>query len=103
MSTLLNSVILKSDKEKTDNCRENPAACLGQVVVDGCVIVMLFGFLSYTIDAQMPSMENSAAFLSVWVPVLFLLKAMELEYADQLARVAGFTLATKIFAILTTS
>lgn len=98
---LISDLLMSSSDDNTKDCRKNPMACFRQVVIDGMVIVVMFTFLSWHINHELPAPTSLIDFMTVWTPMLFVLKAMDLEYSDQLARVAGWTLGTKVFNILT--
>jgi hypothetical protein len=101
MSALVEKLVGKSTQDNTDKCSLNPTACLGQVCFDGIVVVCMYAFLTYQVDKTWIDVDAALTFFSIWVPVLFLLKGLDLEYGDQLSRVAGWSLGNKLFAILT--
>ena len=96
----LGRLIEKSTDENTAKCKLDPNACLWQCCVDAIVFVILFSAMSMLIDHRRPNIDSLVIFLSIWIPTLFFLKAMDLEYSDQLARVAGWTLAQKMFSVM---
>lgn len=97
----IQDIITSSSKKYTEDCRSHPEKCLRQVVIDALVIIGLFAFLTSFVDHQTPSVDQIITFLTVWTPILFLLKTMDLENTEQFGRVAMWTLATKVFTILT--
>jgi hypothetical protein len=101
MSALVEKLVSKSTQKNTETCRSHPSKCLGQVCFDGIVIVAIYSLLTYVTNKDWLSMDAILTFLSLWVPMQFLLKGLDLEYSDQLARVAGWTIGNKLFAILT--
>jgi hypothetical protein len=60
----------------------------------------MYAILSQLVDKTWPTFDGIAGFISIWIPVAFILKVMQLEYADQLARVIGFQLGTKLFMMM---
>lgn len=82
------------------NCKDDPGKCLRQVIVDGIVFAALYAALTQLVDKQWPSPDGIVGFVAIWVPIAFIVKVMHLEYADQLARVIGFQLGTKLFSIM---
>lgn len=94
------AIINKSTDENTKNCKDTPNECLWQCIVDAMVFVTMFTSMSFLIDHRGPNINNILTFVSVWIPTLFLLKAMDLEYSDQLARVIGWSLGSKMFSSL---
>lgn len=101
MSALLENLVSKSTQKNTETCRSHPGKCLGQVSFDGIVIVAIYSLLTYVMNKQGLSMDASLTFLSLWIPLQFIFKSLDLEYSDQLARVAGWTIGNKLFSILT--
>lgn len=94
------AILEKSTDSNTANCKVNPGMCLWQCCIDGVVFASLFTAVSFLIDHRAPDVNSIFTFLSIWVPTLFLLKALDLEYSDQLARVAGWSLGSKMFSAL---
>ena len=65
------------------------------------IILGSYAVLSLALDnGSSFTLEGTATFLAVYVPLSFALKALEVEYNDQLVRVAMFQLGIKIFNIL---
>lgn len=93
--------ISKSTKKNTEGCREKPGQCLRQIILDGIIIVALYSILTHAIDGVTPDLDKMLGFLSVWTAIIFLLKSLDVDQSDQFARVAFWTIATKIFGILT--
>jgi hypothetical protein len=101
MSALIEKLVSTSTQKNTETCRSHPGKCLGQVCFDGIVIVAIYSLLTWVMNHDAVNTDASLTFLSLWIPVQYLLKALDLEYSDQLARVAGWTLGNKLFSILT--
>lgn len=94
---------LEEFPEDSNTCSpERPWKCLWRVAMDALVIVGVYGLLTMLIEERAPRLDALVTFLSLFVPIGFGLHMMKLDYADQLVRVAGFQLGTKIFATLTT-
>ena len=53
------------------------------------------------IDGVVPDIDRIVGFLAIWTCIMFLLKALDVEQSDQFARVAFWTIATKVFGLLT--
>lgn len=94
------NIIHSSTDENTAKCKTDPGMCLWQCVIDATIFATLFSAASLVIDHRKPDLDSIFVFLSLWIPVLYLLKSMDLEYSDQLARVAGWSLAQKMFSAL---
>lgn len=93
--------ISNSTKKNTESCRERPARCLRQIILDGVVIIVLYSLLTHAIDGAAPDIDRMLGFLSLWTAIMFLLKSLDVDQSDQFARVAFWTIATKVFGILT--
>lgn len=91
----------KSTKKNTEGCRDKPAKCLRQILLDGVIIIGLYSLLTHIVDGVAPDFDKMAGFLALWTSIMFLLKSLDLEQSDQFARVAFWTIATKVFGILT--
>ena len=100
--SLFSRIIKESTEDRTEHCKEDPVGCLKQVVLDGVVFIVMFSILSIVADRKVPDADSLVTFFSVWVPLLFVLKLMDLEYAQQFARVAGWLMAQKLFGIMAT-
>jgi len=79
----------------------NPMKALGQVVVDGIVIAASYAFLSCALENCTMNVGSLITFFSVFIPLGFFLRTMDLEYQETLGRVAMFQVGTKIFNVLT--
>jgi len=103
MSAFIEKLVLQSTQKNTESCRSHPGKCLAQVVFDSFVIVAIFALLTRVLNRDAVNVDACIAFLTMWIPVNYIFKALDLEYSDQLARVAGWTLGNKLFSILTSS
>jgi hypothetical protein len=101
MLEALSNMIQNSSKKHVDRCKRNPSRCLRQVVLEAVVVVGLFAMMTYIMDQQCPTLDQTATFLSIWIPVIFVLKLLDVENTEQFGRVAMWTVASKLFAILT--
>jgi hypothetical protein len=101
MAANLGKLIDKSTDDNTRNCKQDPTTCLWQCCVDALVFMVLFSVMSVLIDHRRPNVDSLGTFAAVWIPTLFALKILDLEYSDQLARVAGWSLAQKMFSVMT--
>ena len=71
------------------------------VLLDASVIAGTYAVLALALDkGSSLSLDGALTFFAVFVPLAFGIKALNLEYSDQLPRVAFFHLATKIFNVL---
>lgn len=98
---VLKNAVTQSTKDNTQNCKTKPLKCLRQIVFDGVIIVSLYSLLTRVIDNVVPNIDDMIGFLAIWTAVMFLLKNLDIDNADQFYRVAFFSIATKVFGILT--
>ena len=80
----------------------NPGRVLLTVLLDGVIIAFSYIFISCVLDKCTSfSTDGVITFFSVFIPLGFALRSFEMEYQEQLVRVAMFHLATKMFNSLT--
>lgn len=83
-------------------CWHNPWKCLRGVLLDACVIAGAYAALAVALDNGISvTSDGLLTFVAIFVPLTFIIKALNLEYGDQLPRVALFHLATKVFNVMT--
>jgi hypothetical protein len=98
---VVKNTVIQSTKENTQDCKKKPLKCLRQIVFDGLIIVVLYSLLTRVVDKVMPNIDDMIGFLAIWTGVMFLLKNLDIDNAEQFYRVAFFSIATKVFGILT--
>jgi hypothetical protein len=86
--------------EDPSSSSEKAYTILWKVSVDALVIVTVYAFLTIIIEETMPNIDAVLTFLSLFIPIGFGLKLFSLDFAEQLVRVAGFQLGTRIFLTL---
>ena len=91
---------LKSSENNTKCCKKDKLQCLKQVVIDGLVFVAIFAMLTHMVDNRDVDPTSLMKFFGLYVPTVFALRILDLEYADQFARVAGWSLAAKLFGVM---
>ena len=82
------------------SCRKHPTRALKKVILDALMVVATYIFLTHVMDHSMPHPEHVITFLCVWIPSMYFLRAIDCEHADQLPRVAFWTMASKMFTSL---
>jgi hypothetical protein len=83
------------------DCRRKPMTCLRKAAMDAGIIMAVWVALAVALDkGSTLSRDGLLTFAAIFVPVGFALRAFDVEYSDQLPRVALFHLATKIFNVL---
>ena len=95
------NAVTQSTKENTTNCKKKPLKCLRQILFDGVIIVGLYSLLTRVVDGVTPNVDDMIGFLAMWTSIMFLLKNLDIDNAEQFYRVAFFSIATKVFGILT--
>jgi hypothetical protein len=98
---VVGNAVTQSTKENTQQCKKKPMKCLRQIVFDGIVIVVLYSLLTRVVDSVTPNIDDILGFLAMWTSIMFLLKNLDIDNADQFYRVAFFSIASKVFGILT--
>lgn len=88
------------DDIKGKKCSRNPLKTLRKAAIEGLVVVAMFTFISLTIDDTTPRLESIALFMAVWTPIVFAMKALDMEFSDQAMRVATWMLASRVFNVL---
>lgn len=101
ISKAVKNAISGSTKENTQNCKQRPLRCLRQIVLDGVMVCILYSILAHMVDGVVPNFDKIFLFLALWTAIMFLLKSLDVEQSDQFSRVAFWTIATKVFGILT--
>lgn len=91
----------ESTKESLERCKKDPRKCVRQLFVDGLVIVLGYAFLVYVVEGKVVSPRRALKFYALFIFVAFVLRYLNVDFQDQLTRVAGFQLGTKLFAAMT--
>lgn len=80
------------------DCRRKPWVCLRAAALDAAIIMSVSVALALALNTGATvSREGLLTFAAIFVPVGFALRVFDVEYSDQLPRVALFHLSTKIF------
>lgn len=86
------------DTPRKDRC---PRTLLRTALLEACLVLGSFAALSLALDhGASLAPTNAALFLALFVPLSYLLKALDVEYSDQLVRVALFQMGIKLFNVL---
>lgn len=91
----------QSTEQTLKECRKHPAKCLRQLAVDGFIIVASYAVLLYAVDGKAVQWRRVATFYALFMMLAFVFHSLDVDYQEQLTRVAGFQLGTKLFAALT--
>lgn len=97
---------LDSLRESTEGnlkqCKEHPRKCFRQLLVDGLLIVASYGLLTYLLDGKALDPRRALAFYVLFLALALAFRYMDVDFQEQLTRVAGFQIGTKLFGALTT-
>lgn len=89
------------DKCSAPHDKPCPRASLRQVALEALLIVGSYAVLAFMLeDGTSFSLDGIATFLAIFIPISFVLRCADVDYKDQLARVALFQLGVKIFNTL---
>lgn len=91
----------QSTEQSLKECRQHPGRCLRQLLVDGLVIVASYALLLYLVDGKLVDLRRVATFYALFLLLAYAFRALDVDFQEQLTRVAGFQLGTKLFAALT--
>ena len=97
--------LLKSSTKKTyDNCKAAPGLCAQQIVLDGLVLVAMYMMALYLIDGVKPTWEyvrtHVVKYMTLFIATSFVLRFMEVDFADALSRGAAVFIAAKFLSAL---
>ena len=87
----------KSTEQSVKECRTDPAKCLAQLMADGAVIIASYSLLLYVVDGQMVAWPKALKFYGLFLLLAFVFRYLDLDFQEQLTRVAGFQIGTKLF------
>lgn len=93
--------ILRTPGSQTPvDCKAQPAKCAYQIAVDGAVIVAAYALLVYALDGAVLAWAKALKFYALFFVLAFLLRYVNVDFQEQLTRVAGFQLGTKLFTCM---
>ena len=91
----------QSTEQSLKECREHPARCFKQLLVDGLVIIASYALLLYLVDGRTIEWARAAKFYALFLVLAFVFRLLDVDFQEQLTRVAGFQLGTKLYLALT--
>lgn len=86
-----------STEQSLKNCKEHPKKCFRQLVIDGLVIVLSYGMLLYLVDGRPLDPIKAAKFFVLFLALAYAFRYLDVDFQEQLTRVAGFQVGTKLF------
>lgn len=75
--------------------------CLRELAREAIAVTAVFAMLSAFSENADISARRVATFFALYVGVTWFLQKTEFEFAQQMVRVVGFQLGTKLFSVLT--
>lgn len=86
-----------------NDARHAPGKCLGRIVMDALIIAGAYAALSVALgNSSAVSVDGTVTFFVVFIPLAYFLKLLDVEWHDQLSKVAAFQLGIKVFNTLST-
>lgn len=89
--------ITQSTEESLKECKKDPGKCVSQLLLDGAVIILAYALLAYVVDGTILSATKALKFYALFMLLTFVLRWLDVDFQDQITRVAGFQLGTKLF------
>lgn len=90
-----------STEHNLQGCKDHPGRCARQLATDGLVIVASYALLAYLVDGKVVQLSRAATFYGLFMLLAFAFRALDVDFQEQLTRVAGFQLGTKLMLALT--
>jgi hypothetical protein len=100
LSSLLD-VVRTSTEQHLRQCKDHADKCARQLALDGLVIIASYALLLYLLEGEVVPWRRAATFYALFVALAFVFRWLDLGLYEQLTRVAGFQIGTKLFAALT--
>lgn len=97
---LLDFLTMKSTEQHLKQCADQPGKCARQLAIDGAVIVMSYAMLLYLLDGKIVEWRRALTFYALFLALAYAFRWLDVDFQEQLTRVAGFQLGTKLFAAL---
>lgn len=94
-------IFQKSTQQWLKGCKDRPTKCFRQLLVDGAVIISSFSVLSYLVDGTVVQWDRALKFYALFLAVAFVFRYLDVDFQENLTRVAGFQIGSKLFATLT--
>ena len=69
-------------------------------MIDGAVIVLAYAMLLYLVDGASLQPWRAAKFYALFLVLAYALRYLDVDFQEQLTRVAGFQLGTKLFSAM---
>lgn len=101
VSTRSMGLLQKSTEKWLKNCKDRPTKCFRQLLIDGAVIITSFAALSYLVDGTVVQWDRALKFYGLFLVVAFVFRYLDVDFQENLTRVAGFQIGNKLFSALT--
>lgn len=86
-----------STEQSLKECKANPRKCFAQLLLDGLVIIASYGSLVYLVDGKMVDPLKALKFYGLFLVIAYVFRYLDVDFQEQLTRVAGFQVGTKLF------
>ena len=91
----------KQDRVLGGACHDRPWGCLQQLVIGTLAVAGAWTLIAWYVDHKPPNVINLLKFCSIFLPVSFVLRWLDVEIQDKLSIAAGMTLGNKMVQVLT--
>lgn len=91
----------QSTEQSLKECQKQPTRCFRQLLLDGLVIISSYSLLLYLVDGRVVDVRRAVTFYALFLVLAFAFRWLDVDFQEQLTRVAGFQIGTKLFAALT--
>lgn len=78
-------------------CKDDTKKCVSQLALDGVVIVATYALLLWVVDDSVLAWTKALKFYVLYMFLAFVFKYLGVDFQDQLTRVAGIQLGSKLF------
>lgn len=90
----------RSTEANLKGCAQQPQKCARQLALDGAVIIASHALLVFLLDGKMLEWRRALTFYALFMVLAFAFRMLDVDFQEQLTRVAGFQLGTKLFGAL---
>lgn len=89
--------LTKSTEQSLQECKANPRKCFAQLLLDGLVIIASYGSLLYLLEGKVLDPQKAMTFYGLFLILAYTFRYLDVDFQEQLTRVAGFQIGTKLF------
>lgn len=92
--------LVNSTEKALKDCKDHPRKCFRQLLIDGAVIVMSYGLLVFLLDGKILEVKRTVTFYGLFLLLAYAFRYLDVDFQEQLTRVAGFQIGTKLFGAI---